>query len=319
MGGVGRSMALANIADLLARWDQRVLLVDMDWRNPGIENFFKDYCVTAGVSTGGGTLDIIAGAWKEEKGDSVWQYARWQDYLYRLSLDEGKVSFDLLTAGRHDDLSGFFATAREHGNLERHFAVREGGALFESWREEWAANYDYVLIDCPSGVTDIGGVAVVQMADVLLLFFGPNRLQIERASETVVRAQAERQKLAYDRSSLTVIPVLSRVDNRERAAKEEYQRLAAAYLAPHLSPLVSPGRDAEQLVSRLMLQSHSYYSFGQMLSVEEDSVADTTTLAHPYAALTALLVLNFSEMEIFFSSLSSYVRTASRAKQSTDN
>src|SRR5579872_4728623 len=40
-GGVGRSMALANIGTLLAKWGNKVLLVDLDLEAPGLEQFFE--------------------------------------------------------------------------------------------------------------------------------------------------------------------------------------------------------------------------------------------------------------------------------------
>jgi len=39
-GGIGRTMALANIATLLACWGKRVLIVDWDLEAPGVEHFF---------------------------------------------------------------------------------------------------------------------------------------------------------------------------------------------------------------------------------------------------------------------------------------
>ncbi len=38
-GGVGRSMALVNVAALLAKWGKRVLIVDWDLEAPGIEKY----------------------------------------------------------------------------------------------------------------------------------------------------------------------------------------------------------------------------------------------------------------------------------------
>src|SRR5436190_7243779 len=38
-GGVGRTMALANIATLLATWGKKVLVVDWDLEAPGVEHF----------------------------------------------------------------------------------------------------------------------------------------------------------------------------------------------------------------------------------------------------------------------------------------
>jgi MinD-like ATPase involved in chromosome partitioning or flagellar assembly len=42
-GGVGRSMALANVAELLYRVGLRVLVVDWDLEAPGLERFFPEY------------------------------------------------------------------------------------------------------------------------------------------------------------------------------------------------------------------------------------------------------------------------------------
>lgn len=40
-GGVGRTMALANVAVLLAKWGYSVLAVDWDLEAPGLEQFFS--------------------------------------------------------------------------------------------------------------------------------------------------------------------------------------------------------------------------------------------------------------------------------------
>src|SRR5205823_883844 len=42
-GGVGRTVALANIGVLLARRGKRVLLVDCDLEAPGLDRYFRPY------------------------------------------------------------------------------------------------------------------------------------------------------------------------------------------------------------------------------------------------------------------------------------
>jgi MinD-like ATPase involved in chromosome partitioning or flagellar assembly len=42
-GGVGRSMALANTAVLLARGGSRVLIVDWDLEAPGLHKYFEKF------------------------------------------------------------------------------------------------------------------------------------------------------------------------------------------------------------------------------------------------------------------------------------
>ena len=63
-GGVGRSMALANVAALLARWGQRVLVIDWDLEAPGLERFFgaRVYGSRRDVP---GLVDLIVAAFVE--------------------------------------------------------------------------------------------------------------------------------------------------------------------------------------------------------------------------------------------------------------
>ena len=60
-GGMGRSMALANVAALLAKWGRAVLIVDWDLEVSGIESFFEG--VTPGLRdlrrTKPGVVDLI--------------------------------------------------------------------------------------------------------------------------------------------------------------------------------------------------------------------------------------------------------------------
>ena len=40
-GGVGRSMALANVATLLSQWGYRILMVDWDLEAPGLDRILQ--------------------------------------------------------------------------------------------------------------------------------------------------------------------------------------------------------------------------------------------------------------------------------------
>jgi MinD-like ATPase involved in chromosome partitioning or flagellar assembly len=52
-GGVGRTMALANIAVLLARRGLRVLAVDWDLEAPGLDRYFRQVQVRSSPQNGG--------------------------------------------------------------------------------------------------------------------------------------------------------------------------------------------------------------------------------------------------------------------------
>jgi hypothetical protein len=48
-GGVGRTLALSNVAVLLAKQGKKVLVMDWDIEAPGLDRYFKDYLGPQGL------------------------------------------------------------------------------------------------------------------------------------------------------------------------------------------------------------------------------------------------------------------------------
>src|ERR1700690_1410343 len=62
-GGTGRTMALANVAWILAANGKRVLIADWDLESPGLHRYFQPF-IDTDVSERPGIIDIIRGyAW----------------------------------------------------------------------------------------------------------------------------------------------------------------------------------------------------------------------------------------------------------------
>ena len=81
-GGVGRSMALANVAVLLARTGKKVLCVDWDLEAPGLDRYFR--AVPRSTPTAGPKLSQAAkrgGLLAILESSSPDNLARWQDYV----------------------------------------------------------------------------------------------------------------------------------------------------------------------------------------------------------------------------------------------
>src|SRR5262245_15866916 len=91
-GGVGRSMALANIAVLLARRGLKVLTVDWDLEAPGLERYFADFEIKPG---GPGLLRMFMEA----------RDGRVADYIdFASSIECGTTHpITLLASGREHD------------------------------------------------------------------------------------------------------------------------------------------------------------------------------------------------------------------------
>src|SRR5579872_709275 len=58
-GGTGRSMAVANVAWILAANGRRVLVADWDLESPGLHRFFQPFLGDREVWEGPGIVDLI--------------------------------------------------------------------------------------------------------------------------------------------------------------------------------------------------------------------------------------------------------------------
>src|SRR4051794_25735589 len=58
-GGTGRTMALANVAWILAANGNRVLVVDWDLESPGLHRFFSPFLDPQQVATTGGVANLL--------------------------------------------------------------------------------------------------------------------------------------------------------------------------------------------------------------------------------------------------------------------
>ncbi|HEY0171294.1 MAG TPA: pentapeptide repeat-containing protein [Pyrinomonadaceae bacterium] len=232
-GGVGRTMALAYTASLLAEWGYKTLVIDWDLGAPGIESYFKNYIdikkVTQQIgladllyATGGAPLDAPVEAngrapngngngarGRRGGGFNKQPPWRWPDIVVPVGYVDGRGNLDLLTAGRRDEQ--FHERVRAFD--VQGFYRRGGGHILEQWREYWKETYDFVLIDCQAGVTDLGAICNVQMADILVLMLSTAQHGIDNAVRVARRATAARAKLPLDRLHLLTLPVLGRVDD----------------------------------------------------------------------------------------------------------
>ena len=98
-GGVGRTMALANIAVLLAQMGLKVLTVDWDLEAPGLDRYFKEYMPLNG-NEHLGLIDLLVSASDTD------EKVNWRDYI--ISIDfRGEFSLSMMISGmRYEGFAG---------------------------------------------------------------------------------------------------------------------------------------------------------------------------------------------------------------------
>ena len=154
-GGTGRSMALANVAWILASNGQRVLVIDWDLEAPGLHRYFSPFLVDQDLNSSHGVIDFILeyaleamtppSANLERKKN--W-YTPYTDIIrYAISLDwdfpqEG--SLDFIPAGRQTPLY----SSRVNSFNWQDFYDRLGGKPFlQMMKAQMCLEYDYIPID----------------------------------------------------------------------------------------------------------------------------------------------------------------------------
>jgi type II secretory pathway pseudopilin PulG len=183
-GGVGRSMAMASVAWLLARRGLRVLAIDFDLEAPGLERyFFDEEGVLHEVRSRQGLMELLTAYKRALTSESEFERAdfkRWQEYVIDAvpRTPEGG-SVDLMSSGRRHPQECYaeYALNVRAFDWQDFFQNWRGGGFFDWLRRELTTGdggYDIVLVDSRTGVTEMGGVCAYQLADVAVLLCAPN-------------------------------------------------------------------------------------------------------------------------------------------------
>jgi uncharacterized protein YjbI with pentapeptide repeats len=302
-GGVGRSMALMNVAEILVEAGYRVVICDFDLEAPGLERYACDSQREAKALEGRqGIIDLLTD-YKDSlaapsRSDST--FPELQSPLtiaVRLSRERvGKGWLKLLTVGRRDDLDPSYARRVQNFDWVDFYERWAGGSYLEFFRrsldrfadsDEPAGRADIVLIDSRTGVTEHGGVSTHHLADLVVLLSAANDLNIQgtewMASKLV---DPELAKLRNRRPILT-LPVAARIE--QLAEKEQlvtFQSRFANTFANRLPPLLSKS----EFFSDTEIPYVPFYSFTERVVARENPDRRHPQLYNAYLQISYAIV-----------------------------
>lgn len=180
-GGVGRTTLATNIAMRLAEHEQRVLLVDFDLEAPGL-SYMADLRPPANAERPRGVAGCLVDSWRARES------ADYRRYLYDLEGFPGR--FAIMPAGAID--SPRFAEdldALHHDEILNLSKPDDDAAaaltLLADLREQWASDFDYVLIDSRTGFSDIGGVCTRVLPDLVVTVLSLNSQGIDGTAQVL--------------------------------------------------------------------------------------------------------------------------------------
>jgi cellulose biosynthesis protein BcsQ len=306
-GGVGRSMALTNVAVLLARWGYRVLMVDWDLEAPGLESFFTEYLPAGRIARQEGILDLLQRG--SDLTREVAEPLSWHERALPVRLPGLAGALDLILAGQTDD-GGYFRRVRSL-DIQALYEEGHGGELIEMLRDDWKKSYDFILIDSRPGITDLGGICTIHLPDVLVLLLTPTEQALRGALDVARKAAIARQKLPHERLRVPVIPVPSRFDTTaEYSISKEWLDRFASELSELFADWLPTSVSRRDLLEVMKLPYVSYFSFGEKLPVLEQGTIDPTGLGYAYENLAALLANDLNEVDLLMEDRSAFLRAA---------
>lgn len=281
-GGVGRSMALANIAVILSQLGKRVLVVDWDLEAPGLERYFSTF-IDADFG-GAGLLDLM-------QSSRIDRETGYRDFISNIDINSGQ-SISFLPSGS-DDLS---YSKRLAGFDWSSYYKRGGGDYIERLRNKWKEDFDHVLVDSRTGFSDIGGICTIQLPDIVVGMFTANFQSLYGVRDVLQLAQRGRELLAYDRMPLSVLPLAARWGvNEFRETELWLDRIdhAVGGLCSDWLPSEFSPRD---LIERVRIPQVDYFSFGERLAVVQQGTATPQSMGFAYDRVARFLDSNFSDV-----------------------
>src|SRR5450755_3480168 len=226
-GGTGRTMALANVAWILASNGNRVLSVDWDLESPGLHKFFHPFLDESTVSATPGVIEII----NDYASAAVDPGPRVDDWhldfagveRHAVSLDwafPGGGKLDFLSAGRQNrDYSAAVCSL----DWDNFYDRLGGGRFFRAMRDDMKQKYDYVLIDSRTGLSDVADICTIELPDVLAICFTLSDQSIEGAANVAHQISGR-----YRDRNIRVLPVPMRIEDGEKEKLDVGRALARA-------------------------------------------------------------------------------------------
>ncbi|GAK56069.1 hypothetical protein Despr_1156 [Candidatus Vecturithrix granuli] len=233
-GGTGRSMALANAACLLAKRassPKGVLMVDWDLEAPGLHRFFRQYLSETTQKTIAtdtlldsqpGLIDLF---WEL---DAMTRKKAYQSEnrveelfekvgLQRFILSTNIASLFLLKAGRFDEKYSMQVNTFQWEQLYRRVPW-----LIPAFARYLMREYQYILIDSRTGITDISGICTMLMPEKLVAVFTPNAQSLFGVLD-LIRQATEYRKNSDDLRPLVIFPLPSRIEATEPELRYDWR------------------------------------------------------------------------------------------------
>ena len=296
-GGVGRSMAVANVARILSKRVRetggRVLVIDWDLDAPGLHSYFPRSRF-GGRSNRDGLIEYFTALRDRLDASAVLNSCevigecaaaetllQSGDYILR----DVSPSVDMMTAGRLDNSYQAKVLRFDWDS----FFAKYSGAI-EAFRDGLARRYSYVLIDARTGLTDVSGICTAIMPEKVVAVFAPNQQNLDGLM-AMVNLSVEYRRASPDVRPLAVFPLPSRIDGAEQSEKSSWLlRFEMRFEALFEKLYGVSDCDLGSHFDEVQLPYVGYYSYGEKIAMLDEYRSQSLSLRRAYEVLATRLV-----------------------------
>jgi MinD-like ATPase involved in chromosome partitioning or flagellar assembly len=282
-GGTGRTMALANVASLMAMQGRRVLAIDWDIEAPGLHRFLQaghsDRSFHNLENESPGLMDMIAllAANVMEKGTTAIRGLDLTQFCYRTSTP----SLYVMTAGRFDQ-----DYSRRVAEFNWEACFNRSPTFFYELASRLADEFDYVLIDSRTGVSDVGGVCTMLMPTKLVLVFTPNRQSLYGGIEVLQRVTRYRIS-SDDVRPVIIYPLPSRIELSESLLRQEWRTMYQQEFEASFQQIYGLDNcDLTPYFDNVQIPHSPRYAFGEDIAVLTEGSKDRLSFASNFDQFT---------------------------------
>jgi tetratricopeptide (TPR) repeat protein len=286
-GGTGRTMALANVAWILAANGYRVLAADWDLESPGLHRFLHPFLPNA-EREGRGVVDMIRAYQltamrsdeRSRRERHIVDYARVEQYAFSLEWEfPPGATLDFLPAGIQN--LEYVATLAAM-DWDEFYSGLNGGEFLDMMRADMQRHYDYVLIDSRTGLTDVADICTVHLPDILVDCFTLSTQGIEGAARVARLIESQ-----YPSRGIRILPVPMRVDQAEKERVEAGRAFARRLFAGFPTGMSDSAR--QQYWDAVEVPYQAFYAFEEILAAFGDRSGGPASMLASFERLTAQL------------------------------
>jgi formylglycine-generating enzyme required for sulfatase activity/Mrp family chromosome partitioning ATPase len=280
-GGTGRSMAVANVAWLLASRGQRVLAIDWDLEAPGLHRYFEPFLTDKFLENSTGLIDFVlefasaAVSQRKEDARPDWylDYANILAHATPVEWDFPSPGvLHMVPAGRQDSA---YAIRVNSFDWRQFYEKLGGGIWLEAVKQQMRDRYDYILIDSRTGVSDTSGVCTVQMPDELVVCFTLNQ-QSTRGASAVAYSALQQRRAPDGSATLRVWPLPMRVEEAEQDRLERARAVARTRFSRVLGHL--PPSEQDRYWGEMEVFYYPLYAYEEVLAPFADRPRQSRSL-----------------------------------------